>query len=102
MAVVENRVPSYKLPANCTVAAQRNVRIDISREDAGPFLPGMTLREAEKTTANGMAHDAAKMHIKGVINMTGGISVTRAMQNKPSVAKTETREPERAAFISPK
>ena len=89
-------------PASCTVIAQSKVRIDINNEEAGPFLFGTTVREAENTIEKGTAHEAANRHIKGVmINTEGMLSIYEKISSV-DVAKKEIKEPVKAALISPK
>ena len=73
MVAVDRRVPTYMYPANCTVPAHRRVRIDIRMDDAAPFLSGKTESDAEKTIARGIAHEAAKRHMNGVMTKTDGM-----------------------------
>lgn len=76
--------------------------MDISNEEAGPFFPGTTDKEAENTIAKGIAQAAAKRHIKGVINSTDGMFSMLERTTNANVAMTDTTEPVNADLMSPK
>ena len=74
----------------------------MSKEEAGPFFPGIMEREAAKTTAKGTAQEAANRHIRGVIKNTEGIFSIVDRTRSVAVEKADNNDPANTERISPK